>query len=86
MMKLRQLAMRWPNHDCIQAPSQIRPAIEFSSNVVASIISSQMSTVSLEADGLSNPQQILSYNLPMEIKTESGKSQTWIGRYIAVDE
>lgn len=75
--------MRQPNENFIQAPSKIIAPIEMSPGELAEYKdSAKASNVSLEADGVSNPQKITAYTLPTTTKTESGRTRKWWGRFI----
>ncbi len=86
-MKLRQLVMKQPSKDFIKAPSTIRAPIEMTTEELSAYEdSAKASNVSLEPDGVSNPQKITSYELPTAAKTESGKTQKWWGRFIVSEK
>lgn len=75
------IAMRKPSEDFIQAPSVLWPEIEMSEAEFNDQVAdtAKASLVSLEPDGISNPQKIIAYTVPIEV---SSGSKGWIGRFI----
>lgn len=64
------------SEDFIQAPSKIRPEVEISQEEFNGIADQgKGSLVSLDPDGVSNPQNITTYTLPIGDKG-------WVQRYI----
>lgn len=68
-VKLTPIAMVRPSEDFIQAPSKIRPGVEISQEEFNKIADQGKGLlVSLDPDGVSNPQNITTYTLPVGSK------------------
>lgn len=80
---LKALAMVRPSSNSVSAPSELRGQVEISEEAFSAFAdTAKTSLVSLEEDGVSNPQQITSYSLPTAIQTGDSNVQVWPGRYI----
>ncbi len=63
------IAMVRPNREFVSAPSRIRPSIEMTKSEFDQISDTARSAmVSLEEDGVSNPQQVITYNVPVIVQ------------------
>ena len=84
-MKLHPIAMVTPTKDFVYAPSKIRSSVEVSDEKFIEDIAGTAKAVpvSFEDDGKSNPQNTTTYTASVVVKLESGKTQSWIGRFIA---
>lgn len=81
---LTPIAMVRPSKDSIRAPSNLRPNVvltEAEFNEIADTGTSSL--VSLEADGISNPQQITAYTVPVVVQ---GGLKGWVQRCIVSGE